>query len=72
VMEERWRPQTVWNLPRLFNRTVARAPGCTIRQVDRATIESDRPMFYHVDGEPVAGGTSLRVRIHPGALYVCV
>jgi YegS/Rv2252/BmrU family lipid kinase len=72
VMEERWRVQTVWNLPRLFNRTVDRAPGCTIRRIDRATIESNQPMLYHVDGEPVAGGTSLRVRIHPGALKVCV
>ena len=72
VMEERWRLQTLWNLPRLFNGTVNRAAGCTIRRVDRATIECDQPMFYHVDGEPVAGGTSLRVRIHPGALNVCV
>jgi diacylglycerol kinase (ATP) len=72
VMEERWRVQTLWNLPRLFNRTVDRAPGCSIRRIDRATIESDQPMTFHVDGEPVAGGTSLRVRIHPGALNVCV
>jgi YegS/Rv2252/BmrU family lipid kinase len=72
VMEERWRLRTLWNLPRLFNNTVDRAPGCTIQRIDRATIESEQPMFYHVDGEPVAGGTSLRVRIHPGALNVCV
>lgn len=72
VMEERWRLQTLWNLPRLFNGTVGSAPGCTMRRVDRATIECEQPMFYHVDGEPVAGGTSLRVRIHPGALNVCV
>jgi diacylglycerol kinase family enzyme len=36
------------------------------------TIESDQPMTYHVDGEPVAGGTMLRARIHPGALRVAV
>jgi diacylglycerol kinase family enzyme len=47
-------------------------PGCTIRRIDRATIESDRPMAYHVDGEPIAGGTRLRVRVHPGALRVAV
>jgi len=29
-------------------------------------------MAYHVDGEPVQGGMSVRVRIHPGALYVAV
>ena len=72
VMEERSRLVTLWNLPRLFNGTVDRAPGCSIRRVDRATIESDQPMIFHVDGEPVAGGTSLRVRIHPAALNVCV
>jgi hypothetical protein len=25
-------------------------------------------MMFHVDGEPVAGGTELLVRVHPGAL----
>jgi len=72
VMEERSRLQTLWNLPRLFNGTVDRAPGCSITRVDRATIESDQPMVFHVDGEPVAGGTTLRARIHPLALNVCV
>lgn len=72
VVQERSRLRTVINLPRLFNGTVDRAPGCSIFQVNRATIESERPMAFHVDGEPVAGGTSLRLRIHPGALNVCV
>ena len=72
VVEERSRLRTIVSLPRLFNGTVARVPGCSIRQVDRATIESDRPMDFHVDGEPATGGTSLRLRIHPAALYVCV
>jgi diacylglycerol kinase family enzyme len=40
--------------------------------VTRATIESDQPMLFHVDGEPAQGGTSLPVRVHPGALYVAV
>jgi YegS/Rv2252/BmrU family lipid kinase len=72
VIEERSRFRTVFNLPRLFNGTIHRVPGCTIRRVARATIESDRPMIFHVDGEPGAGGTSLLLRIHPGALNVCV
>ena len=70
--EERHRLGTLWNLPRLFNGTVGKAPGCSIRRVVRATIESDKPMAYHVDGEPASGGTTLRVRIHPAALCVCV
>jgi len=29
-------------------------------------------MTFHVDGEPVQGGTSLDVRVHPGALRIAV
>jgi len=72
VMEEQSRLSTIVQLPRLFQGSVDRAPGCSIRRIARATIESDQPMPYHVDGEPVSGGTSLKVRIHPGALYVAV
>jgi diacylglycerol kinase (ATP) len=72
VMEEQSRFATMCSLPRLFNGTVARVRGCTIRRIREATIESDQPMVYHVDGEPVQGGTSLRARVHPGALMVAV
>lgn len=72
VIAERSRLQTLIGLPRLFNGTVNQAPGCSIRRVTRATIESDRPMTFHVDGEPVTGGTTLLLRIHPAALNVCV
>lgn len=72
VMEERSRFATLCNMPRLFNGSVARAPGCSIRRIREVTIESDEPMTFHVDGEPVAGGTRLRARIHPAALRVAV
>jgi len=72
VMQEHSRLNTIVQLPRLFQGTVDRAKGCSIRRIARATIESDRPMVYHVDGEPVQAGTSLRVRVHPLALYVAV
>jgi len=72
VIAERSRLQTLMGLPRLFNGTVNQVPGCSIRRVTRATIESDRPMTFHVDGEPVTAGTTLLLRIHPGALNVCV
>jgi diacylglycerol kinase family enzyme len=72
VIEERWRLRTIMQLPRLFQGTVDRARGCSIRRITRAIIESDKPMVYHVDGEPASGGTSLRVRVHPGALSVAV
>lgn len=72
VMEERSRVATVCQVPRLFNGTVRRIRGCTIRQVRRVTIEADHPMTFHVDGEPVSGGSRLVVRVHPGALRVAV
>jgi YegS/Rv2252/BmrU family lipid kinase len=72
VMEERSRFGTLCGMSRLFTGTVARVPGCTIRRIREATIEADAPMTYHVDGEPMAGGTKLRARIHPGALLVAV
>lgn len=68
--DARWR--TVCQLPRLFTGGVDRAPGCSIRRITEATIESERPILFHVDGEPVQGGTSLRARVHPGALWVAV
>ena len=72
VMQERSRFTTLRHMPRLFNGTVHRMPGCTIRRIREVTIESDQPMAYHVDGEPVAGGTKLKARIHPGALMIAV
>jgi len=70
VIEERSRFRTVCQLPRLFNGTVARIQGCTISRVKQATIDCEEPMMFHVDGEPVQGGTSLRARVHPQALRI--
>ncbi|HEY1912474.1 MAG TPA: diacylglycerol kinase family protein [Vicinamibacterales bacterium] len=72
IVSERSRLMTVAQLPRLFNGSAARMPGCTIRKIRHVTIACDQPMLLHVDGEPVPGGTELRVRIHPGALRVAV
>jgi YegS/Rv2252/BmrU family lipid kinase len=72
VVQERSRFRTVCALPRLFNGTLARAAGCSITRIRDVTIEANVPMTFHVDGEPVAGGTRLRARIHPHALRVAV
>ncbi len=72
VVDERSRSRTVCGLPRLFNGTVERMRGCSIRRIREATIQSEQPMIFHVDGEPVQGGTELRVRVHPGALRIAV
>jgi YegS/Rv2252/BmrU family lipid kinase len=72
VVEERSRWRTICHLPRLFNGTVEQAPECTIRRIHRARIESDRPMVFHVDGEPVQGGSEIEAQVHPGALLVAI
>jgi len=72
IVEERARWRTICQVPRLFDGTVERVPGCSICHITEATIESDQPMIFHVDGEPVQGGTRLQVRIHPAALRVAV
>ena len=72
VLEERWRLVTLSQLPRLFTGTVARMRGSTIQRIREVTVEADQPMTFHVDGEPVVGGTRLTARVHPGALRVAV
>jgi YegS/Rv2252/BmrU family lipid kinase len=72
VFEEQSRFRTVCSVPRLFNGTVERIRGCRITRITEVTIEADLPMTFHVDGEPVQGGTRLRARVHPGALRVAV
>lgn len=72
VFEESSRTATICALPRLFVGGLARLKGFSMQQIERATIESDCAMLFHVDGEPVQGGARLDVLVHPGALNVCV
>ena len=72
VFEERSRLQTFGVLPRLFLNRARGTRGLSIEQIERATISCDRAMAFHVDGEPVQGGTRLDARVLPGALRVCV
>jgi YegS/Rv2252/BmrU family lipid kinase len=71
IFEEFSRLATLWALPRLFTGSVEGVRGLTSRQIERARIESDAPMTFHVDGEPVDGGTSLEIRVLPRALRIC-
>lgn len=70
VVEERSRLRTLLAVPRLFNGTADRVPGCAMTRIRRATIECETPMIFHVDGETASGGTSLVARVHPGALRI--
>jgi len=72
TFEERSRFRTVCALPRLFNGTAHQIAGCTTTRLHEVTISADAPLTFHVDGEPVSGGTTLRARVHPRALRVAV
>jgi diacylglycerol kinase (ATP) len=72
VVQERSRFRTICSLPHLFTRTANRISGCRIARVRDVTIEAAEPLTYHLDGEPVDGGTRVRARIHPAALRVAV
>ena len=70
LVEERWRLVSLAHVPRLLAGTLDRAGIWSSRRIDRVTIESDVPMVFHVDGEPIRGGACLDARVHPGALRV--
>lgn len=72
AVEERSRLRTICALPRLFTGSVARIAGCSVVTFERATIDSEQPMVFHVDGEPVQGGTQLTACVHPGVLRLAV
>ena len=72
VVEERSRIASIWALPRIFTGGIARLRGVWMRQVQRATIDSDAPMTFHVDGEPIEDGAHLEARVYPLALRIAV
>lgn len=72
IVEEVSRFATVRGLPAFLLGGISRVPGVTTSQIEDASVEAERPMAFHVDGEPVAGGTRLEARVHPRALNVCV
>jgi diacylglycerol kinase family enzyme len=70
VYAESSRWKTLRALPRLFTGDVGRIAGLTVQRIVEATVESDRPLTFHVDGEPVEGGTQIHVRVRPKAVLV--
>jgi diacylglycerol kinase family enzyme len=72
VFEESSRLRTLSALPRLFANRAIGTRGLSIESIEQTTIEAERPMLFHVDGEPVQGGTRLEARVLTGVLNVCV
>ena len=62
----------LWQARRLFTGTVDRVRGVRMVSTAEAEVTGSGPLTFHVDGEACSGGSSLRVRILPGALRVRV
>lgn len=70
IVEDRPPLSRLWLARHLITRTPQRAERVRFESVVQATIETDRPIAYHVDGEPGRGGTTVAVRVRPGALRI--
>ena len=68
--------RSMWSVargvPALFSGRLGDQPGVTMEQVRGADVESPHPLLCHVDGEPHQDGTTVSVRVCPGALRVRV
>jgi diacylglycerol kinase (ATP) len=59
-------------VPRVFDRTVHKAPGVTILPARQLRVTAAAPIAFHVDGEPYQGPATIEARIRPGSLVVKV
>jgi len=60
---------TIRRVPRLFKGTLGPADAAML-PFEAMTIRGRSPLLFHVDGEPVAGDSTLHARVRPGALRV--
>jgi diacylglycerol kinase (ATP) len=72
IVEQRGALGRLGLAPRVFDRTIHKAPGVTILPTTKVTVRTSAPMPFHVDGEPHTGGTTIEARVRPGALAVKV
>jgi YegS/Rv2252/BmrU family lipid kinase len=70
VVEALGMPARLWQVRRLFDGTVADAPGVWTKRFSRLSITSKEPLLFHADGEVVEGGPSAEIRVHPEGLAV--
>jgi YegS/Rv2252/BmrU family lipid kinase len=59
-------------IPAFFRGTLADGGGLVMKQVQDADIRADRPIRYHVDGEPREGGLAVAVQVTRQALRIKV
>jgi diacylglycerol kinase (ATP) len=72
VVRERGVAGRIRLVPRVFNQTIHRAAGVIRLPAARVVVRANRPILFHVDGEPHEGGTAVEARIHPAAIRVRV
>jgi diacylglycerol kinase (ATP) len=72
VIGERGIAGRIGLVARAYARTIDRAAGVTRLPAARVVVRADRPILFHVDGEPHEAGTTVVARIHPAAIRVRV
>jgi YegS/Rv2252/BmrU family lipid kinase len=70
IVEDRPVLSRLFDARHLVTRSVAKAPGVVVAQVRTASVATDGPLQYHVDGEPGTATGRVDVTIVPGALRV--
>jgi diacylglycerol kinase family enzyme len=70
IVEERGVISRFWDARHLAVGTVHRARRVLVRPVRRAVVRSDRPIEFHVDGEPGTIEGPVEVKVLAGALRV--
>ena len=72
IVEDRAGWRALLELPFLFAGQANRMPGVRTLTARRVEVTSQRPVLFHVDGEPHIGGERLVARVHDRALRVRV
>jgi len=72
IVNDRSPLKRLWSCRHLALGTIHRVPGIVIRGVERATVETDGDIVYHLDGELGRARGRVDVRVLPKALVVRV
>lgn len=72
VVEARSGWGLVSHLPAFFRGTLEDGSDLLMRRASVLSISTDKPILFHVDGEPRCGPETLAFRMHPKALLVRV
>lgn len=57
-------------MPRLFNGTIQTCPEVLIWKTESLSVKTEKPVLYHVDGEPHPPAKMFHINIEPKALLI--